>query len=89
MTNEFKKGQSVVVHLYTQGPWRFCIPAVVVKRLKNGHWRVEDNSGRRIDLAPDKVFPSQEAFEASINELAVSVNTETGRITEFKLEGDR
>lgn len=83
-TNEYKKGRSVVAHLYTQGPWRFCVPAVVVKRLKNGNWLVEDESGTRVDLPPEFIFPSQEAFEASIKTLAVSVNTQTGRITEFR-----
>jgi len=77
-------GQSVVAHLHTQGPWRICVPVVVVCKLKNGQWQVEDASGLRVDVPPDRVFPSQEAFEASINELRVAVNTRTGRITEFK-----
>lgn len=81
---DYKNGQSVVVHLYTQGPWRICIPVVVVNKLKNGHWRVEDRSGKRVNVPPDRVFPSQEAFEASIKELAVAANTQDGRITEFK-----
>lgn len=77
-------GQSVVAHLYTQGPWRMCVPVVVVCKLKNGHWQVEDASGVRVEVPPERVFPSQEAFEASIPQLSVAVNTETGRITEFK-----
>ncbi len=81
---KYTAGQSVCAHLYSHGAWRICIPAVVVERLKNGLWRLEDKSGTRIDLPPDRVYPSQEAFEASINALAVSVNTQSGRTTEFK-----
>ena len=80
---EYSKGQNVVAHLFTQGAWRFCIPAVVVGKLQNGHWLLEDESGSGVDLPPERVFPSQEAFEASIKELSVAVNTRTGRITDF------
>jgi hypothetical protein len=83
-SSDYKKGQSVVAHLYTQGPWRICIPVVVVRKLKNGNWQVEDQSGKRVEMPPQSIFPSQEAFEASIKALAVAVNTQTGRITEFK-----
>ncbi len=80
---EYSKGQNVVAHLFTQGAWRICIPAVVIGKLQNGHWRLEDASGSCVDLAPEQVFPSQEAFEASIKALSVTVNTGTGRVTDF------
>ncbi len=76
-------GQQVVVHTHTVGPWRYCIGATLVSKLKTGQWRVRDNAGATLEIDPKQVYPSQEAFEAAIPGLAMSVNTESGRITEF------
>lgn len=76
-------GQKVIIHLHTVGPWRSCIEATLVSKLKTGQWRVRDNTGATLEIDPKHVYPSQEAFEAAIPGLVISVNTESGRITEF------
>jgi hypothetical protein len=85
---KYEKGQSVIAHLYTVRTWRVCIRAVVVETLSDGKYRVKDESGNCVDLPSDRIYSSQEAFEASIGDLAVSLNTQTGQKTEFNT-GDK
>ena len=78
-----KRGQRVIVHSHTVGTTRHCVEATFLRLLRDGRRRCRDNSGVIIDVDPGYVYPSQEAFEAAIPGLRVSVNTETGRITRF------
>lgn len=63
--------------------WKaIAIPATVLKRVGK-KLLCKDRSGQRFKIDLENVFVSQEALEASIPNLHVSVNTETGRITTF------
>jgi len=84
---KYQQGQSVIAHLYDVQAWRVCIRAVVVETLSDGKYRVKDESGNCVDLSSDRIYSSQEAFEASISDLALSLNTQTGRVTEFTIDG--
>jgi hypothetical protein len=91
----FKRGQKVFVNLGgISDRWKaIAISATFLKQVGK-KLLCKDRSGQRFTIAPENVFASQEALEASIPHLGVSVNSETGRITEFppdpkkRLEGE-
>lgn len=80
----FTKGQQVVVKFASTGEGKqtVVIPAMFLRRVGK-KIICKDRSGKKFTTAKENVFASQEALEASIPHLRVSVNTETGRNTTF------
>lgn len=80
----FKNGQEVAVKIGggVDGGMTIAIPATFLRRVGK-KLLCKDRSGKKFQIKPENVFPSMEALEASIQNLRVSVNTETVRITTF------
>lgn len=83
----FKLGQEVAVKAAGGGDGRMtiAIPARFLRRVGK-KLLCKDRSGKRFQIEPENVFASMEALEASVSNLRVSVNGETGRVTTFPPE---
>lgn len=78
----FKHGQRVYCIVAT-GRWSILLAATYLRTVGGGRVVLQDESGKKFCLPLSKVFGTQEALEANIANLRISVDTETGRITEF------
>jgi hypothetical protein len=79
----FKPGQTVYAKCGTEGKTQLITAATFIRPSGKMKLLLRHPNGSRFEAKNEDVYPTKELLEASIPELRISVNEETGRVTHF------